>query len=41
MREQPAEKDLYKHLCSVMNHIVKHCPEEGLNKLEEISYLQK
>lgn len=41
MREQPAEKDLYKHLSSVMNHVVKHCPEDGLNKLEEISYLQK
>jgi hypothetical protein len=24
-----------------MNHVVKHCPDEGLNKLEEISYLQK
>ena len=41
MREQPADKDLYKHLAKVMNHIVKHCPEDGLNKLEEISYLSK
>lgn len=41
MREQPEDKDLYKHLASVMNHVVKHCPDEGLNKLEEISYLQK
>lgn len=24
-----------------MTHIVKHCPEEGLNKLEEISHLTK
>ena len=41
MREQPEEKDLYKHLSKVMTHIVKHCPEEGLNKLEEISHLTK
>jgi hypothetical protein len=25
----------------VMNHIVIHCPEEGLEKFEEISYLLK
>jgi hypothetical protein len=24
-----------------MNHIVVHCPEEGLEKFEEISYLLK
>jgi hypothetical protein len=24
-----------------MNHIVMHCPESGLDKFEEISYLLK
>ena len=33
--------DLYQHLVDVMNHIVLHCPDEGLEKFEEISYLIK
>lgn len=33
--------DLYSHLVDVMNHIVMHCPEQGLDKFEEISYLLK
>ena len=33
--------DLYSHLVEVMNHIVMHCPENGLDKFEEISYLLK
>ena len=34
-------QDLYTHLVEVMNHIVMHCPEQGLDKFEEISYLLK
>lgn len=34
-------KNLYDHLSKVMDHIVSHCPDEALNKLEEISYLIK
>ena len=34
-------KDLYTHLVETMNHIVMHCPEQGLEKFEEISYLLK
>lgn len=33
--------DLYQHLVEVMNHIVMHCPDNGLDKFEEISYLLK
>ena len=33
--------DLYSHLVEVTNHIVMHCPESGLDKFEEISYLLK
>lgn len=33
--------NLHKHLTDMMNHIVIHCPEDSLNKLEEISYLIK
>jgi Radial spokehead-like protein len=33
--------DLYQHLVDVMNHIVSHCPESGIDKFEEISYLLK
>lgn len=33
--------DLYQHLVETMNHIVMHCPEQGLDKFEEISYLLK
>ena len=32
---------LYDHVSDIMSHIVTHCPEEALNKLEEISYLIK
>ena len=34
-------QDLYQHLVDVVNHIVMHCPESGLDKFEEISYLLK
>ena len=34
-------QDLYTHLVDVMNHIVMHCPDSGLDKFEEISYLLK
>ena len=33
--------DLYQHLTQVMNHIVMHCPTDGLDKFEEISFLLK
>ena len=33
--------DLYSHLVEVIDHIVNHCPEEGLDKVEEISFLLK
>ncbi len=33
--------DLYQHLVEVMNHIVTHCPDNGIDKFEEISYLLK
>lgn len=33
--------DLYTHLVEIMNHIVMHCPDSGLEKFEEISYLLK
>lgn len=36
-----AGNDLYQHLVDVMNHIVIHCPDEGLEKFEEISFLLK
>ena len=34
-------KDLYSHIVEIIDHIVTHCPDEGLDKLEEISYLLK
>ena len=34
-------EDLYSHLVDVIDHIVVHCPDEGLNKIEEISFLLK
>lgn len=34
-------KNLHKHITELMNHIVIHCPDDALNKLEEISYLLK
>lgn len=33
--------DLYQHLVEVVNHIVMHCPDKGLDQFEEISYLIK
>jgi hypothetical protein len=33
--------DLYQHLVEVMNHIVTYCPDNGIDKFEEISYLLK
>ena len=34
-------EDLYSHLVEIIDHIVTHCPDDGLDKLEEISYLLK
>lgn len=34
-------QDLYTHLVDTMNHIVTHCPDQGLEKFEEVSYLLK
>lgn len=33
--------DLYQHLVEVMNHIIMHNPDNGLDQFEEISYLLK
>lgn len=33
--------DLYQHMSEVMGHIVVHCPEDALNRIEEISYAIK
>ena len=35
------ENNLYEHVVEVINHIIIHCPEEALNKFEEISFLLK
>ena len=40
-KQKKGDKDLYKHVSSVMSHIVKHCPQDALNKVEEVSYLIK
>jgi hypothetical protein len=34
-------EDLFKHVSDIMSHIVVHCPEDALSKIEEISYLIK
>jgi hypothetical protein len=34
-------QDLYQHLVDVMNHMVSHFPDNGIDKFEEISYLLK
>lgn len=34
-------KDLYTHVSKVMSAIMKHCPHDSMNKLEEYSYLLK
>ena len=33
--------NLYKHVGGIMNYMVSHVPHDGLNKLEEISYLTR
>jgi hypothetical protein len=38
---QNTESNLYTHLGLIMDHIIHHCPDEALNKLEEVSYLIK
>lgn len=38
---KPNVKDVYKHVSKVMAHIVKHCPHQGMEKIEEISWLNK
>ena len=32
---------MYQHLVEVINHIILHCPDKGLDQFEEISYLLK
>ncbi len=39
--KQDSGVDLYQHLVEVMNYIVMHCPDQGLDQFEEISYLIK
>ena len=39
--KKPGGKDLYTHVSKVMAHLMKHCPEDAMNKLEEVSYLMK
>ena len=34
-------KNLGDHVNAIFDHIIVHCPEEALGKLEEISYLLK
>lgn len=34
-------QDLFAHLTDIMNHISTHCPDQAMDKLEEISYLIK
>lgn len=34
-------KDLYSHVAKVMSAIMKHCPYDSMNQLEEYSYLLK
>ena len=36
-----SERNLYDHLGEIIDHIVLHCPDQSLDKLEEISYLIK
>ena len=40
-RGQSKDVNLYKHLAKLMSHIVQHCPNDALNKIEEVSYLVK
>lgn len=39
--KKQGDKDLYTHVSKVMAHIVKHCPDDSMNKLEEVSYIMK
>jgi len=39
--KQDKDSNLYSHMSKLMDHIVFHCPNDALNKLEEISYLLK
>ena len=32
---------MYEHVVKVMSHVVKHCPDKAMDKLEEVSYLMK
>ena len=34
-------QNMNEHLSAIMDHIIIHCPDDSLNKLEEISYLIK
>lgn len=38
---QNEDNNLYNHISEIMNHIIIHCPDEALNKIEEISFLLK
>ena len=39
--QKPDSQDLYSHVAKVMAHIVNHCPDQSMNKLEEVSYILK
>jgi hypothetical protein len=41
LKKQGADKNLYSHIEEIIDFIVVHCPDEALNKVEEISYLLK
>ena len=40
-KNKKGDKDLYAHVTKVMSHIMRHCPDDSLNKLEEVSYVYK
>ena len=39
--KETKSKNLGDHVNAIFDHIIIHCPEEALGKLEEISYLLK
>ena len=39
--KEDKSKNLGDHVNAIFDHIIVHCPEEALGKLEEISYLLK
>lgn len=39
--KKAGDKDLYAHVTKVMAHMMKHCPDDAMNKLEEVSYIMK